>query len=332
MPYQQVPVTNITDIPAAISAFALANGWAVNNANPAQPIFSHPSKPGSMTFRVRALVSGVNNQNRDIVISDATGLLATNSAVMRSPKLAGSANNPVVPNPNSLQMFTGLFPEPFIAVAVSFGANLYRHIYFGFMDRIGTYTGGEVMSATAGSSAVINSPVSYTATNMFKHLFGGRRVTAIVAKSESGGVRVVHAGNPTPWRVFSSPSTISTPFSSFIGDEAIGGFGDGYNDVMVARAQSSYAGAVVLVPCNILTSRVITGDVRFRPIGNPSGVRLVNMRDLAEGQQITIASEVYRVYPAVSKRSELVMPATALGGNYREFESTFQLGYAYREA
>lgn len=331
MAYQQVSVTTINDIPAAIATFAAANGWTVNNADPAQPIFSHPAKPGSLSFRIRASISGANNQNKDVIIED-TGVTATSKAVMRSPKLAGVANNPTVPNPTSISMFTGLFPEPFIAVAVAFGVNLYRHMYLGFMDQIGNYTGGEVICATGGSSSVTQTSLGYQAATAFKHLFKARHSTNIVAKADSGGVRVVHADNPVAWRVCNSTTALSLTFASFLGDEVIGGFGDGYNDVMTSRALSSYAGAVVLTPCNLLISRVISGDVRFKPIGNPSGVRLVNMRDLEAGQQILIASEAWRVYPAVSKRIETAMPATSGGGFYREFESSVNLGYAYREA
>lgn len=331
MAYSQVSVLSVNDIPAAIATFAAANGWSVNVSVPAQPTFNHPSKPGSMTFRIRALISGTNNQNKDVIIED-TGVIATSRAVMRSPKLAGLTNNPTVPNPTTISMFAGTFPEPYIAVAIAFGVNLYRHMYLGFMETLGNYTGGEVISCTAGSSNVSSLSVSYTAISMFKNLFGSRRSTAIVAKNESGGVRLVHANNPIPWRIFSSTTSIATPFNGFLGDEIIGGYGDGNNDVMVARGHSTYSGAAIFTPCNLLISRAIPGDVRFAPVGHPCGVRLVNVRDLTEGQIVQIGSEIWRCYPAVSKRPELVMSGASITGFYRDFESSFQQGYAYRVA
>ncbi len=329
MAYQQTLVTSILDIPAVVAAFAAANGWTVNNSVPNQPVFSHPSEPGALSMRLRATISGVNNQNHRLIWESASGV-ATSSATTLSPKLAGSANNPVVPAPTSVDMFTGLNPRPYLAVVISYGVNLYRHHYFGFMNNIGGYTGGEVISGSAGSSNFSSLNLNYLDDDAFKHLFKARHSLNVLAKSEAGGVRLVHPNNPVPWRVFFSTTNTSAPFSNFLGDEIIGGQGDGYNDNYSARGHNTFAGTAILTPLNLLISRAITSDVRFRPVGNPCGVALVNMRDLQPGQEITMGLETWRVYPMISKRPETLMPSTAGQGFYRQFESSVNQGIAYK--
>jgi hypothetical protein len=325
--YSSVSVSSILDIPAEIGTFADAVGWTTDLTLPNEPILTHPSLPGAIPFKVRALISGTNNQNHDVIVESANPIV-TNTAVLRSPRLAGSSNNPTVPLPTTIHLFGSLTPEPFIACVVEYNTNLFRHLYIGNMEKIGAYDGGEVICASRGAGSVLSSNVNYNATNAFKWLFGSRGATSAFPESQCGGVHIDHVDSPEAWRTFFGDYG-STPFDSFTSKNVSGGYNDAINDGYVSRGRSPFAGVNILVPINLYAARPITLDVTFRPIGRPAGVRNIHIQDIEPGQEITLGADTWKIFPAVSKRTETAMPGTSLGGNYREFETSGYLGHAF---
>jgi hypothetical protein len=331
MAYQQTNIVAVTDIPDIVATFAQANGWVVNTATAGAPVFTHPSLAGALPMRLTATIGGTNNQNHDVIWEEANVSVSTSKAVCRSPKLAGSSNNPTVPSPTNLHLFVSLTPEPFIAGVIEYGFNLDRHFYFGYLCKAGVFDGGEVICGMAGPGAIFtNSDISYTDESSFKFLFEARHDSNILADADSGGVHVDHPNNPNPWRVINATDAPS-PFGNFAGDEIIGGFGDGINDGYLARGNSSYAGSAILSPINMYMSKPITGDTLFTPVGSPAGVANVNMRDLEPGQQVTIGSDTWRVFPAAAKDARTVMSGNVANGYYRDYETSFYVGHAYLE-
>jgi hypothetical protein len=321
--YQQVFLTSVLDIPEQIGLFADLVGWNVDLSNVQQPILTHPSFVGALPIRVRAAITGTNNQNRDLIF-EVQNPVATSTAITRSPKLAGTANNPTVPAPTSIHLF-GDITNPFIACVVEYGNNLYRHSYLGYVDKTFNYNGGEIIAGSAGPDSTTAANVFY-AEDLVKYLFTGK--SSVFPANTSGGMHLNHPNSAIAWYQNRIPLT-GNGFASFTNNMVLGGYRDGFNDPYAARGQSSYAGAAVLTPINMFIGQPITGDVRFIPVGNPHGVRLVNVRNLANGQVLNIGGELWRVFPAISKRPETQMPLG--GGNYRQFETSFEVGYAYKE-
>ena len=329
MAYAQYNISAITEIPALVGSFADTQGWDVDSTNVNQPIITHPTLSGAIPFRLTASIGGTNNQNHDLVLTAVSPPVTTSTVRTRSPKWNGSFNNPAVPLPTKLHVITGLLPEPYLIMTIEYGFNLYRHLYFGYMEKLGDYTGGEVISGqrNADTSQAGGFTVSYL-NESHQYLFNGRHTTSVVS-SDSGGVYINHADNANKWRVFSSTT------SGTIGNDAlptfdalgvIGGFRDGWNDGYLARAKSSYSGAGILVPINLYVPEPITGDVRFIPIGHPAGVRLVHMQNLEPGQEITVGDETWKVFPAFSKQS---YEAAAKGTYYAAAETSYHVGYAF---
>lgn len=323
MTYLQVFISSMLDIPNQIGAFAQSIGWTVDTSTPNQPILTHPTIPSALPIMVRATIGGTNNQDQDLIF-EVQNVLATSSAVTRSPKLSGATNNPTVPVPTSLHLF-GDLALPFIGVVIEYGFNRYRHAYLGYLDKAFDYTGGEIISGTNGPDANAAVDLSYLDPTI-KYLFSGR--ASNFADSFSGGARVSHPSAPVQWYENVIPNS-STVFTQFTNNRIMGGYRDGFNDPYVSRGQSSFAGAVVLTPINQYVSQPITGDVRFVPVGAPFGVRMVNMRNIEPAQTVNIAGDLWKCFPAISKRTETLMPRG--GGNYRTFETSFEVGYAYKE-
>lgn len=315
MAYEQVSVTSITQIPAAVAAFAAANGWTVAGQN---------YKYGSgVEFALSASISGFDHELKWARTSDVR---VTSAAKMRSPKLNGTSASPEVSVPSSVHLFAGTTPAPFLAIVVEYGFNSYRHLYLGYVEKHGFANGGEVIGATGFPSSA--SPTRYPITfrdDEVQYLFGGR--TRAWDNANTGGVLVDHAANPTKWRRFYSPVGINS-ITTFTGTEAIGGFKDDINDAYIARARSSAAGINLLVPIHLYAAQGAGASVQFIPLGPPAGVRAVNMTDLDPKSSIAITTDEWMVFPALSKAGDTVVKS--LNG-WGAGESSGMVGYAYRK-
>lgn len=332
MAFAEHLITSLAEIPPLLATFAAEVGWDVASG----PVLRHPDYegggPGGLAFSLTTASSGLN---RDLIWS-STDPLVTSSAFIRSPILAAK-NSPFtayVPSPSRVFFVGMLTPEPYIAIVVEYGANLYRHLYLGFMEKIGDYSGGEVICGSGCMSVTANSNPDWFDRSANRFLFQANQ--SIRARGEAGGVHIGHIDNAVPWRQFrssgSSGGSTGVDGSAFDGGEALGGFGDSVNDAYVAKGKSAIAGASLLVPVNLFASVKPTASLsRFISIGHPAGVRMVNIESMEPLSQVTIGSETWRIFAATRKSASLSLPRPAgAGGVYRLEESSYNLGYAYR--
>lgn len=315
MAYSQVSVSAITDIPAAVATFAAANGWTVSGQN---------YKYGSgVEFTLSATISGYDHELKWTATSDVR---VTSAAKIRSPKLNGTASVPSVSIPSSVHLFTSSTPAPFLAIVVEYGFNSYRHLYLGYLQKHGSFTGGEVLGAThfPASSSAPRYPITYRDDDV-QYLFGAR--SRAFDNANQGGVLVDHASNATKWRRFYGPTGINT-ITNFAGTEAVGGFKDDINDGYIARGRSTYAGINLLTPINLYAAQGSGGSVAFIPVGAPAGIRAVNMTDIDPKSSITITTDDWMCFPAISKAADSVAKSTSGWG---AGETSAMVGYAYRK-
>lgn len=325
MTYTTQSVSAMTDIPAHVATFAAGLGWTVDTTNPNQPIFSLPG--GGINWQLLANVSGVDH---DLTFQASGSAVPTSVAKVRSPKLAPpSGTTAAVPAPSVLHMFGTPSTEtvsPYIALVIEYTSNLFRHLYLGKMEKMGDYTGGEIVSGCGGPIQSLASSYNYNDINRVTYLFRAR--STMWADTLCGGVHVNHADNATPWRVFyGSPAS---PINGLSDGIVLGGFGDAINDGYLARGESPFAAVNMLVSPNLYITQPVTNSKAFVPIGRPPGVRMVNMKNLDPGSQISVGGNNWRVFPAWAKSPEKTMPNG--NGNWRQYESSYYVGYAYREA
>lgn len=323
MVYVTQPVTAITEIPAAVSAIAALQGWTVDNTVPAAPIFTLPTTDPSIDWKLSATIA---SYDQTLTWTASGSAVPTSTASIRSPKLAPpSGTNPVVPLPQNIHVFISPAPSdtPYLAIVVEYEANLFRHLYLGVMEKLGDYGGGEVISGASAYLATHGSNLEYTYNNFLFESFNTNW-----AANACGGVHIDHASNPTyPWRIFRGNGGALT---SMPANTVLGGYFDSINDGYVARGSSPFAGVNVLSPINLYASRPISGGMDFVPIGRPPGVRHVHMEALDPGASFNIGGTVWRVFPAMAKNSDPVQPKG--NGNWRVYESSWWLGYAYPES
>lgn len=323
MTYLVQAVAAISDIPANIVAFAVARGWTSGGAGN----IVNPSTGQSFTITTTGLATLS-------IAAAGTAIIAS----LRVPYLAGVyPASPVISLPSQIHMFGNNSPytspdsQPYISCIIECGYNQYRHIYIGSIVRAGDYTNGDLFSVNnfyEQLSGSAESNVSYLNT-INRFLFGAYTINA----KAGGGARISHADNPITWRDFVCLTTLqgnNDVGPTLDGTEIFGGNRDGCNDGLVYRGHADYGAAQVLTPVNLYASKAdLDANYRIIPLGHASGVRLVDMKNLSPGQQITIGADSWRVFPEFSKSASLTF-SHALNVFWAA-ETSYNLGLAYRE-
>jgi hypothetical protein len=323
--FEQHNITAESQVAPAVLAFAATAGWTVSG--------NHITRPGGgKTFAI-TYAAGVFRVED---VADPT-VFTTCATPKIKGVLTGFPTNIQQPEEQavtSLHLFGGTSPEPYLAVVMECGFNLFRHVYVGNMVKLGDYTGGEVIGCTMQTPMVPLSMGDYfDIADVLRttYLFGGRRTDTAVPGSQyqladdAGGVNVVHADNPVPWRRFRSLRGFGG--GGFAEDVALGGMRDEINDGLVYRGKATYAGSVILVPINLYATRYASPNNRFIPLGHPAGVRMVNVEALDPATDITIANKLWRVFPQLSKQGTRAV--ARFPGGYAVGESSEFFGLAY---
>ena len=321
MSYQEIPVSSVADIPAAVAGFASGKGWTVGGTTLTR-------SGGGESFTLSSLIEGQNNQDRSVIVT--RGADTTKRALLKSPKMNGtSAAAPFVPNPTKVHCFAGgSAPEPFLGIVVEFGYNQYRHLYIGNVERLGNWTGGELISAANAFNKQSSTSSAFGTIDYHEnqYLFDARQ--PIHVQNDSGGLHLVHADALNPWRHFYATSRwLSTgPINTYPDTSVMGGFKDGVLDGLLARGKSTWAGASILVPINLYAPRGSGADAFFVPLGRVSGIRMIRMDGLDPAQNILVGNKTWKVFPAIRKsESQTVSRGTWWGAT----ESSYLIGYAY---
>lgn len=333
MAYQEHVINSHAEILPLIKPFADSVGW-VTTLDGANPVLTYTGGDAPIPYK---LVAGSSSHSFPTLVWEPVGVTGAKKATMVAPIFATDAapSSPFSPAPTKVFLISAMTPQPYFAIVVEYGFNLMRHLYFGYMEKVGDYTGGEVVSAVNGYNGIGGAAnLSYLELANYgcKWLFSGGG-TADLPQDERGGVMVTHANNPNPWRHFAlgGPTTTNSD-NSFPDDAALGGFRDAINDGYLARGENSIGNANPLVPIELLIVRKNAGDTLFRPIGRPAGVRMLNLKGLETYGQVTLGSDVWHWFPAISKQQAINSPrAGTSNGFWRKQQTSYQLGYAYKE-
>lgn len=325
MAYQEYAITTLDDVPALAIAFAVAAGWNANNGGIRHPTINAGS-PGGDTYE---FVTEENALIKDLICRSQS-FAASRQARIRNPVHAQAAS-PYAGfrlAPTKLFLIGGVNPQPYLAVVVQFGFNLYRHLYLGYVEKQGTYSGGLIVSACNGPMDPDTRDRSYRYWYSNSYLFSAQQQT--LGQSKQGGMSV-----EGDWKEFRAKgaaggeSTMRTGL--YDGTEVMGGFNDGIADILVQKARAPLAGAIVLVPCTIYAPRFIGNDYRLRPLGRAAGVRMCSLAELEPEGSSQIASETWHHFAAISKQTDTVNLFPPGGNSRWPFsETSYLLGYAYK--
>lgn len=348
MAYQEIALSHLSEAPSVIGAFAAQNGFTVDDTDPDKPKITRPGAD-AITFEFAYIEDVATNPSsgfyRRLTITDVTSPEPLPPAIIDAPGFQTGGSAVIeAPAPTKLVMFGGQTPQPWLAGAIEFGFNLYRHFYCGMLDKLGAFGGGEVFTGSALYRTTSRNPPGPHDLNM-AWPFRGYCDRWNLTTAGNGGARIVHANNPVTWRRFgvkttTTSSSYKTLDERFRSDEdgnsvILGGQGDGVNVGAALQGKAEYAGEVQLQPINLYTGRRDESAVmHFRAVGAPVGIRMVTMRDIDPGAVLTYGNDQWMVFPVFAKSSSQGW-AVSWSGDYDWYfpppggESSFYVGHAY---
>lgn len=290
MAYQLTNATNIEDLIDKIADFAVTAGWT--------------ERRNDLSGSSRTLTLQKSGDNIHIYNSDTT-YLRVNASVGYDDALAGNAQpNQAVSNVAS-NVGTGPFPNVFlfsdnspaeyIHAVIEIASGIFRMVSFGELVKTGAYTGGTYFEASGfDATSSENNMASSEHHRMFdngtgfSNPFGG------------GGVRCDVDGETNYFAPFRRLADFATPCASggFWGELSTGADRGYRTREFYYKSINTVFGITPLAPVLI---RVERDDGYWSDIGEVPGLRFMNMSRFAPGDEFTIGSDTWKVFPWLRK-------------------------------
>lgn len=306
---EQTSIADAADLIHRIANFADAEGWTVERndlvgANRTVTI----RKPGVTDY-----IHIYNTSAAAILMRISVGY----DGLLTPP------NQPNVSDECFTRIEAGPYPKLFlfsdgdwlwVAIGIALSGE-YRHMAIGMLDKAGAYDGGTYIDGSHWGST------SYRATFNYNHV-----PFLNPTGNAPGSVGRVRADSTADGRSnfffsFGTHSSAPNPVDALteFGDDAAGRA----SCLIVRTDDNAFSGRSVFHPLPVYVAR--TGSTKYySPIGVVPGVRLCSIQKFEPEQEITIGTDVYKVFPCVAKRpmngSNVVQPGAS--GNY---------GYAVRK-
>lgn len=310
MAYLLNTTPTLETIPQDIISFAInALGWTEISTG----VVAAPGADAGVGFEVSYdLVEGANiryrQQLRIHLVKDG---VRVNSTPICVPYVAG-----VHQPPTRLHLLGGQESAPYLGVAIEFSPGFFRHGYLGYMEKIGTYGGGEI---TTSSYFIKKDGSNRSYVDVHKYPFSGD----YAGKSIVGScVRIIHPDVGGDGLVLVAAHD-GRSAGSLVANRALGGFLDNINDGKLANGLSTFAGSSILIPINMY--RTLEAN-RVQPIGRPAGVRMIRMDYIDIAQTISVGGKTWRCFPVFKKH----MTTSVSTANYSD-ETSYIVGMAYLE-
>ena len=170
----------------------------------------------------------------------------------------------------------------------------YRHLTFGVLDKIGSYEGGTYCDGTTwGQEDWWAAPSS-----------GGNRVplSSTHAGSRARGSLRVAVPADRPGNTFFRFADSESGEDPTVAATSVGFDQETRESAMVSLAdRNAFSGRSILHAVPVFVSRA-GSSTYYSPVGVVTDVRFCSINKFAPEQEITIASDTYKVFPGVGKR------------------------------
>lgn len=247
----------------------------------------------------------------------------------RRAQTVAYSNTGAGPFPNVL-VFGGDDPAEYVFAVIEVTAGRYRHMGFGELVKIGTYTGGTFFDATFwhDDGASYAAPDPWSGYN--RPLFTGATPYGYAGASGGyGGVHVDYDGAVDNFSPFASRANFVRPATGGMGGAGHLGGDDAYNNYSSYRTVfgfydmsiNSWSAQTPILPIQI---RVARASPYWSPIGEVPGIRFLNMTRFAVGEEFTIGTDTWKVFPWVRRGS-------VGAGSPTWLQSSYEVAFAYRK-
>lgn len=309
MAYQQTTASSIDDLLNTVATFASNLGWTVARNN--------TFTSGSNNRRILSLSrAGFDHVHLFTELSSATKIqLFTMRSIDIDTSLDAIAQPSRSTYPETNLLSGGSYPNfylfgenganPYVHCVIEHAAGRYRHFGFGELVKQGTWTGGSYVTGTFWNQSTINinSPASSTHGSPWSLSTIANANLAAIRCDDSDATANTISGVDVRYLPY-SPSTIfprgvGTGFRRSVGgSESVLYVDDGMG--LLNYTFSNYNQRTNLVRIKHFVT--VAGGF-FRYIGEPPAVRAINISPYQNGEEFTIGSDVWKVFPIVRKGS-----------------------------
>tara|TARA_R110002167_G_scaffold143958_2_gene333672 strand:- start:25303 stop:26322 length:1020 start_codon:yes stop_codon:yes gene_type:complete len=331
MAYQTGSATDLGDLLSKLDIFMVANGWTQDDfddgATTAAQGFAQWNK-NSMHVGLKWVANLPNNMSIHQALGNAGAVFpgahtddsgnGYNSAFGADTSLDDErcvndiGDGPFV----SYHFFEQDSGPAYVHVVVEISSETFRHFGWGEMEKFNDWTGGEYCYGHFADESINSSGVDTGATTLFDGQNSvssatGRRSTTIHAEG------LPHQGVNEKWLHHAGAvGADDVDFNDTAGETkrlAFGGFRAGPIAMPMGQFRSDLAtGHIPMYPLAIFTRDFTNQFVYF--LGNVPDIRGVDMFNFAAGQEVTIGSDTWVLFPQVRRTEDNIVGRTYYSG------------------
>jgi hypothetical protein len=331
MAYQTGTATDLGDLLSKLDVFMVANGWTQNAFNDGASVaaqgFALWTK-NSIHVGLKWVANAPNNMSVHQALSYSgagfpgaqTGdsgngyrsTFGTDAQLDDERCVNDIGDGPFV----SYHFFEQDASPAYVHVVVEIATEVFRHFGWGEMEKFNDWTGGEYCYGHFQDEALASDAVD-TATYI---LFDGISPTATSTGRRNATIRaqgLPHQGASERW-LHHSGNVIAddTDFNDAAGNTkrvAFGGFRGGPVASLLGEFRSDVStGHIPMYPLAIFT-RDFTNNFVY-VLGNIPDIRGVDIFNFSPGQEVTVGSDVWIVFPSARRTEDNVIPRTYYQG------------------
>lgn len=304
--------THMLDI---IEAFASSNGWSatawvvsatMKRLNLSKATANNNGMPCYLSFEA-------NNTTGTIVARGCSSLLANTTPASQ-------------PDAQSFASHTNLGAGPYIAYhafadatgdyahfVVEITAGTFRHLSFGELSKFGVYGGGHYISLSYADTSQNYIHLSDSGYHVYP-FDGAGNTSATVGWAVSANV------DTKAWRnVFTPNAAEASVFNA-----TCCGQRHGMHDHLLRYSQpNTFNLTTPLLPIYVFAERQNPSTGDLAPIGFVKDVRSVWMQAYSDGQEITLGSDVWKIFPSIRRTGS----ASSTDGK----QNSYLYGVAYKK-
>lgn len=204
--------------------------------------------------------------------------------------------------------FLGTSPDVFYCV-LEYAAGIYRHFGFGNIDKIGDWTGGEFV---AGHGWHYDSKDNPNHPNHSVLLDGGHVSTSSEEGRRAATIHIEGMPNQdgsSKWGLVGGSTSSSYPGTDRAGEDRVivtGGCRKSPHLTMMGWVRGDkLSGLIPLIPIPLFyLDLTVTPNIPLYPLGFMPDVFHIQMAAFDAGDEITIGSDTFKIFPMVRKRYE----------------------------
>ena len=197
--------------------------------------------------------------------------------------------------------FAGEGSEPYIYVVVEISSGLFRHFGFGNLKKFGTWTGGEFAYGHVLASFDLDNPIS-SGTNFLIDALASSTADCATVHVEG----LDHQGVDDKWAICCT-TTRANAGDDRDGNDRIVFIGTSRSGVAYYLSSTRYtegAALKIIAPVQVFDFNQTADPDEYMLMGEMVDIGICNMHAFTPGQEITVGTDTWMVFPWVRKRYE----------------------------